>query len=235
METFEKSGTTNDGKKFRHQLIQKEFREALTSIEYEIPVKTDGVVILSGKNFIKDGESIDYSYPENAENKERIEMGIEIIKQIVAKKTNKSIDEIGNEDILQHAPSLILSGTTKQLPIMKQIVEEMGFPVENLKLVNCEASGISNTKTQFETINNYFAGKKHEHITFITSDYHVPRAVRTGYKNLNQDINFDIIPVPHGKIPYDVFKVVYGEVKKIISYANNGDISKDAPAAIRKK
>lgn len=108
METFEKFGTTNDGKEFRHQLIQKEFRDALTSIEYEIPAKTEGVVILSGREFIKEGERIDYSCPENVENKARIEMGIEIIKQIVANKANKGIDEIENEDILQYAPSLIL-------------------------------------------------------------------------------------------------------------------------------
>ena len=109
MENFEK----NDAKKFRHQLIQKEFRDALTSIEYEIPTETEGVIILSVKEFIKDGERIDYSHPENAENKARVEMGIEIIKQVVAKKANKSIDEIENEDILQHAPTLILSGTTE--------------------------------------------------------------------------------------------------------------------------
>ena len=110
MENFEK----NDAKKFRHQLIQKEFRNALTtSIEYEIPTETEGVIILSAKEFIKEGERIDYSHSENAENKARIEMGIEIIKQVVAKKANKSIDEIENEDILQHAPTLILSGTTE--------------------------------------------------------------------------------------------------------------------------
>src|SRR3989338_10579156 len=148
MENFEKI----DAKEFRHQLIQKEFRDALTSIEYEIPTETDGVIILSAKEFIKEGERIDYSHPENAENKARVEMGIEIIKQVVAKKANKSIDEIENEDILQHAPTLILSGTTEQLPIMKQIVVELNFPLQKLELVNCEASGLYNTKTQFETI-----------------------------------------------------------------------------------
>jgi len=223
MENFEK----NDAKKFRHQLIQKEFRDALTSIEYEIPTETDGVIILSAKEFIKEGERIDYSHSENAENKARIEMGIEIIKQVVAKKANKSIDKIENEDILQHAPLLILSGTTEQLPIMKQIVAELGFPMEKLELVDCGASGVGNTKTQFETINSHFAGKNIKHITFVTSDYHIPRVVRTGHKSLNSDVNFDVIPVPHGKIPYNVFKVVRGEVKRIISYADKGDISKD--------
>lgn len=101
--------------------------------------------------------------------------------------------------------------------------------------MDCGASDIGNTKTQFETINNYFADRKHEHITFVTSDYHVPRVARTGYKNLNPDINFDIIPVPRGKIPYNVFKVVYGEVKRIIPYADKGDISKDAPPRLEKK
>ena len=162
-------------------------------------------------------------------------MGIEIIKQMVAKKANKSIDEIKNEDILQHAPTFILSGTTEQLPIMKQIVRELGFPMEKLELVDCGASGVGNTKTQFETINSHFAGEKHKHITFVTSDYHVPRVTRTGLKNLNPDINFDVIPVPHGKIPYNVFKVVRGEVKRIISYADKGDISKDVSPRLEKK
>ena len=223
MENFEKI----DAKEFRHQLIQKEFRNALTSIEYEIPTETDGVIILSAKEFIKEGERIDYSHSENAENKARIEMGIEIIKQVVAKKANKSIDEIANEDILQHAPTLILSGTTEQLPIMKQIVVGLSFPMEKLELVDCGASGVGNTKTQFETINSHFAGKNIKHISFVTSDYHMPRVARTGHKSLNSNVNFDVIPVPHGKIPYNVFKVVRGEVKRIISYADKGDISKD--------
>ena len=231
MENFEKI----DAKEFRHQLIQKEFRDALTSIEYEIPTKTEGVVILSAKEFIKEGERIDYSHPENLENKARIEMGIEIIKQVVAKKANKSVDEIENEDILQHAPTLILSGTTEQLPIMKQIVKESGFSMEKLELVDCGASGVGNTKTQFETIDKHFAGRKPKHLTFITSDYHVPRVARTGDKSLNLDANFDVIPVPHEKTPYNVFKVVRGEVKRIISYADKGDISKVAPPRLEKK
>ena len=226
MKNFEKI----DAKEFRHQLIQKEFRDALTSIGYEVPIKTEGVVVLSAKEFIKEGEQIDYSHPENAENKARIETGIEAIKQIVANKINKNIDEIENEDILQHSPPLILSGTTEQLPIMKQIVEELGFPMEKVELVDCGASGMGNTKTQFETINNYFAGKKMEHLTLITSDYHVPRTGRTGQRNLSPGTNFDIISVPHGEIPYDVFKVVRGEAKRIIAYSNKGDISKDAPS-----
>lgn len=235
MENFEKSRTTNSGEEFRHQLIQKEFRDALTSIEYEVPTKTKGVIVLSAGEFIKEEERIDYSRPENSENKARIEMGIEIIRQVVAKKANKSIDEIENKDILQHAPTLILSGTTEQLPIMKQIVEELGFSKEKLELVDCGASGVGNTKTQFETINSHFARKKDTHITFVSSDYHIPRIVRTGHKVLNQKINFDVIPVPHEKIPYNVFKVVRGEVKRIISYANKGDISKDAAPRLEKK
>jgi len=235
MENFEKSKTIIDDKEFRHHLIQKEFRDALTTIEYEISIKTEGVIILSAKEFIKEGERIDYSHPANAENKIRIEMGIEIIKQIVAKKANKSIDEIENEDILQHAPPLILSGTTEQLPIMKQVVEELGFPMEKLESVDCGASGVGNTKTQFETINSYFAGEEHKHITFITSDYHIPRVARTGSKNLNPNINFDVIPVPREKIPYNVFKVIRGEVKRIISYASKGDISKNVLPRLEKK
>lgn len=231
MENFEKIDT----KEFRRQLIQEEFRDALTLIEYEIPTETEGVVALSAKEFIKEGEQIDYSHPENAENKARIEIGTEVIKQIVANKTNKNIDEIRNEDILQHAPPLILSGTTEQLPVMKQIVLELGFPIEKVELVDCGASGVGNTKTQFETINKHFVGEKPEHITFITSGYHLPRVTRTGYKNLDPDINFDVIPVPYEKYPYNVFEVVRGEVKRIISYADKGDITRDIPPRLKRK
>jgi len=92
--------------------------QSLQSSDNVFPVRSpfDGIVVQVEKSegeFIKEGERIDYSHSENAENKARIEMGIEIIKQVVAKKANKSIDEIENEDILQHAPTLILSGTTE--------------------------------------------------------------------------------------------------------------------------
>lgn len=235
MENFEKSGKTKNQKEFRRQLIQKEFRNALASIKYEIPTKTEGVVILSGGEFIKEGGRIDYLNPVNAENKTRIEMGIEVIKQIVAHKANKDVSEIKNEDILKYAPSLVLSGTTEQLPIMRQIVEGMNFPSEKMELVDCGASSVGNTKTQFKTINDHYINQRHNHITFITSDYHVPRVVRTGRKNLNADIDFDVIPVPHEKTPYNVFKIVRGEVKRIISYSDKGDISKNVPPHLKKK
>jgi len=47
MNQFEKLNTNE----YRHGLI-KEFRESLALIDYKIPQKTDGMVILSGEEFV---------------------------------------------------------------------------------------------------------------------------------------------------------------------------------------
>ncbi|MDO8583683.1 MAG: hypothetical protein Q7R83_00705 [bacterium] len=227
MEKFQRS----EAGEARHHLIQKEFREALYQSHCEVSVETAGVVVLSGREFITDGKTIDFSLPGNAENRVRIEMGIEVAKQIVARKIGKMVEEVDDEALRQEAPPLILNGTPEQLPIMRRITLEIGYPLEKIQLVDCGAVNVANTKTQFEVMNNFFREKKPKHLTFISSSYHAPRVARTGDKNLDPAIDFDVLSVPFSKFPFRIYQVVRGEVKRIEAYSAKGDIS----AHVRRK
>ena len=228
MSIFEKGIIeSQENKKFRHELIQNEFRDALTDKEYEAPVNTGGVVVLSAKEYTAIyGEPIDYTLDANLENKLRIEMGIEMIRKIGAHKNHKTEDEIQDRDIILDAPALVLSGTTSQLPFMKQTVEDLHFPLEKVEMVDCGDVGVGNTKTQFETIGTFYADKKPEHVIFISTSYHTPRVARTGNNSLN-NLSFDVVPVPYSKYKFNVFKVVRGEVGRIEKYSEKGDISRN--------
>ncbi len=209
MENLEK----NKQDQFLHNLIQKEFREILSSEEYKLPSETQSVIVLSAADF--------------EENKIRVGTGVEIIKEIIAKKLGKHEKDISADDILKNAPQLVLNGTPEQLSMMKRAAEEMRYPLEKIDYVDCGENG--NTKTQFEEMNKFYSEKNPNHVIFVTSDYHAPRVARTGYKNFNPNINFDIVPTLHSKHDYNVFRIIRAEAKKILKYSAKGDIIKDIP------
>lgn len=103
----------------------------------------------------------------------------------------------------------------------------MNYPLEKIEYVDCGESG--NTKTQFEEMNTFYSEKTPDHVILVTSDYHAPRVARTGYKNFNPDISFDVIPTLHGKHNYNVFRTVRSEAKRILQYSASGDIIRDLP------
>jgi uncharacterized SAM-binding protein YcdF (DUF218 family) len=200
-----------DTTQFRHNLIQKEFRDILSKNEYRLPLKTDGVVVLSGPA-VKDngGHVVSYDSPET---RSRVEFGVELIKQIVTAKDGL-------------IPALILNGVTEQLSTLKRIALEAGFPENKIELVDSGKDGTANTKTQFEVMNKNTLYQKTKHLTFVTSSWHAPRVLRTAEANLSKNIDFSVIPVPSGRAPFDVFKIVRGEVRRIESYSTKGDISR---------
>lgn len=171
---------TPEKKQFRHRLIQEEFRSILGSPEYRIPIETQGVVALSAPP-VKD-ESGTVTDEASPENRERIGFSVEVIRQIVAQKLGKNTAEITDNDIRNNAPPLILNGETEQLLAMAEITQKLDFPREKIELVDCGRRGIGNTKTQFEAINNDPRFENFTNLTFVSSDYHVPRVIRTGDK-----------------------------------------------------
>jgi uncharacterized SAM-binding protein YcdF (DUF218 family) len=199
-----------------HTLIQEEFRTFLTSKEYPVDKDTDGVIILSA----------DSTDTVNTEDQARIEFGISVIKKIVSSQTGCGLESITNEDIIQHAPPLIINAETGQLPVFKEFVKRLGYPDNKIVLLDCGRQGEANTKTQFTAISkDPVLGKLHN-LTIITSDYHAPRVTRTANVHLNPDTNFTVIPVPHDQYgDYSVYSKVRGEVKRIVYYTNKGDIS----------
>ena len=100
------------------------------------------------------------------------------------------------------------------------------IPEGNIIDLDCGKRGEANTKTQFEVINTDPRFRNFDHLTFVSSDYHIPRVSRTAAAQLTPRIYFDVIPVPHEKFhDYSVLKTVRGEVKRIERYSANGDIS----------
>ena len=214
----------DEARESRHALIQKEFRSILTSNkEIAFSLRTDGIVVLSGPNVVRENGEINVASPENIL---RIGLGVELVRQITARKSEKDIDKLTERDILNYAPPLVLNGEAEQLPVMKEIAERFGLPGTKIQLVDAGKRGQANTKTQLEAIAISPQFKNAQHLTFVTSDYHIPRVVRTATATLNPDIDFEIISAPYlRKNPDDVFRLVRGEVRRIETYSKKGDIT----------
>ena len=209
-----------------HDLIRKEFRDLIENDNYEIPYDTEAIMVISAPPNLngKTKEEIE----ETLENVKRIDLGIEIYKKIIAQKLNKNISDINQEDLKNKlSPLLVLNGDTEQLVMMERVTLSRSFPLEKIKLINCGDRSIANTKTQFEkTAEDPIVGK-FKHITFITTSYHIPRLARTASVLLPKNQNFEIIGIPYKDYPFDIYKKVKGEVKRIINYSQKGDISRD--------
>ncbi|RJQ36974.1 YdcF family protein [Candidatus Microgenomates bacterium] len=208
---------------FRHKLIRDEFRPLLSSERFELPLDTDGVVILSaGPVKVENGKAVESE--EDPRNIDRINYGIEIAKRITAGKIGKKTEEVTSEDIVQYGPPLILNALVDSLEGMRLMAKE-NFPGEKILEVSCTINGSGNTKTQIQVMNTdpRFANAKH--FTFISSDYHAPRIARTAAKNLSHKFHFDVIPVPH---PQDgnIYRRVKGEIKRIQQYSSRKDITR---------
>lgn len=204
----------------RVRQIVQEFRQELTTHEYKLPPTTEAVVVLSAAPEIIDGEEVQ----ESRENVVRIEMAIEVIKQFTAKKLEKSIEEVTIEDCLEFGPPLVLNCGHTQIKAMQDVAERLGYPKEKTVWENCGLPTGVNTKTNFQAMADNPRWQTAEHLTYVTNAYHVPRVARTAAATLPKTINAEIIGVPMTRHPIDVFRKVRGEVKRIITYSDKGDI-----------
>ena len=212
----------------RHKLIKEEFRSILSSQEnlntdaIEAIKQTDAIVALSAAPIKEaNGEIIE----DSPENVARVDVSIELIYEVTARRLNKSISDLTDEDVVKHGPHLVLDGETEQLNAMMEIAKSAGFPGKIVGL-DCGKRGEANTKTQFQAINTDLRFANTNHLTFVTSDYHIPRVSRTAAAQLTPRIYFDVIAVPHDRYhEYDVYKTVKGEVERIVKYSQTGDIA----------
>jgi hypothetical protein len=213
--------------RYRHELIQKEFRSILEASDYVLPEKTDAVMVLAAPP-TQTGPTANYAQEDNPENVARIRLAIEVCKKVAAKKLNKDLEQINKEDFRSGVmPLLVLNAESERLAMMKKIsVEEFHFPPEMVRELNCGPVGIANTKTQFEVFNGDPEFSKFSHVTLITNAYHSPRAARTASMNLPPNIGFDVIGVPLKDFKSNVLRKVLGEIKRILSYTEKGDIAK---------
>ncbi|MFA4930466.1 MAG: NUDIX domain-containing protein [Patescibacteria group bacterium] len=200
-----------------------EFRDRLHEQNYSLPQRTDGIVVLSAPpEKCEDGTFIE----RTQENEARIKYSFEIIKQIAAEKAGMSSEELTEDQIIQFSPKLILNGETEQLQMMVEVAHELGIPDGIIQTFNCGDRGVGNTKTQFTLMDKDPEYTNSKHLTFITTSYHVPRVVRTAEKNLSRTKEFEIIGVPYDQLEYNIYRKAKGEIKRILSYSEKGDISR---------
>lgn len=212
------------GKDFRRELIQKEFRHILKNARYEISENTDAIMVLSASP--RGWHTKDNIQEDHPEDTARIKFSIEVYKEFVAKKLKKPIEEIATEDLKSDdLPPLVLNGATEQLHMMERIALSLGFPREKIILFNCGDHAVANTKTQFTLLAQNRSTEKFKNIVVISTSYHMPRVARTATVSLPKDVNFDVLGVPVKDFPFNVYRSVKGEVKRIINYSQKGDIS----------
>ncbi len=195
-----------------HELVD-EYRQVLFSPEVALPVQTNAVVVLS------------HSYEDSIENQARTNLGIELVKKITAERLGKTVEELSDDDLRQ-GPVLMINGLPDQNQAMAERAMAQGLPDDTLAFVPNPAEG-ANTKTQFELIPPEFL-EPGKHLTIISSDYHGPRVVRYADKLLPQEVKFDFYGLPYPDAYKDfqtLSKTVKGEVKRIIKYSNQGDLS----------
>ena len=214
-----------DRKSFLHGLIQEEFRSILENSNYELPENTEAIMILSASP--RGWHTASNTQEDHPEDEARIKFGVEVYKRFLSKKLNKSIAEITDSDFRDGAlPIFILNGATEQLQMMERIALRYGIPKEKIILLNCGDHVVANTKTQFTKLAEHPVAGRFTNIAVVSANYHIPRVARTASTNLPQDVNFDVLGVPFKDMPFNVYRKVRGEVKKIFEYYKKGDIAK---------
>lgn len=211
------------GNEFRHNLIQQEFRSVISAEEYKLPIESDAIVVLSAApDKMLDGTLVEGSI----ENKARIELGIDLLKQIAAEKAGKKLEDLTDEDISNFAPPLVLNGETEQLPAMEILAKEQGLNPDKIELVDCGKRGVGNTRTQFQVMNEDERFKNAKHLSIISTWYHVPRVTRTAISNLEPKFDFDVFGVSASEYPISIYRI-RGEVRRIETYSARGDIARN--------
>lgn len=207
----------------RHSLIREEFKSVLNNEPYPLPIHTDGIVVLSAAPE-RDGEG-NLITEASEENRARISFGIDLMKQIAAKKAGVAPEDLNEDEFYYNAPPLFLDGETEQLPALRELALSHGVDPDYVEDINCGDRGIGNTKTNFTVFREKPELRALSHITIVTTDYHAPRVFRTALENLPKGMSFDLIPMPHRNYSYNVFRVVRGEVRRIETYIAKGDIA----------
>jgi len=173
------------------------------AIDHCMSYPPDAVVVLSGPW----DESGDVPKVDSLENIKRIAFAAWFREVIAPGRTT-------------HTP-FVLNGETEQLPWMfeealKHVRED------DIVLVDCGARGIANTATQFDVL----APLGYKRLVTGTTDYHVARAFLTALERL-PGANCTVVGVPYSEFPFDVTTTLIGEFRRILEYADRGDIASE--------
>ena len=184
----------------------------------------------TGHALLISGDKIAQKDIERKRNESNIRLtkGINIAKEVTAKRLGKKIEELTIEDIQNFGPDIYWNATDESNDNLRQRINEgwveqrYDFPRE--KIVVSPNLGILHTGHQFEKFPEKFASK-YKKTVVVTDIYHMPRTKRYFNKKYNRALAEEmaegrIILYPSGsKIPYDKAK---GEIDKIPEYIDEG-------------
>jgi uncharacterized SAM-binding protein YcdF (DUF218 family) len=174
--------------------LLKEFEDLYKTPPTEISKDTDGIIVLSGAVHPKE------------ENISRIEYGLNVL------------------NTLGHPVPLIFSGVSEEREEKLALMEQLDVPKSLIRFQDCGKLGITNTKTQFETLVADPLTKDLKNLIIVTSTYHIPRVKRTAGKLLPMKTRFVVVGNHEDWKIHNSFLMIMDEVRRIIEYSAKGDI-----------
>jgi hypothetical protein len=164
-------------------------------------------------------------------DREKVEAGIEIVKQITALRMGKEVDEVTKTDIATHGPILFYNGEEEgqgsyhQNEDLRKWMEDPDFPLPKEGVVVKTLEEIY-TPSQVKSLAEYL--QLNSGIKKIAVVTHAPHSRRMGrylkrHQELFQDIEFEEACVPERDVPVGA---VFGEIKRIEAYAIKGDLNR---------
>ncbi len=186
------------------------------------------------------------------EEVERINLGIELVRQITAMRLNKNVSEVTKADIAKHGPIFLYNGRLDQNENLHKASQNPSFPIPPEKLrIEKIADDFdpknNNTYTQFQRFPQDLLGNSRK-IAVVSSLYHLPRIARHPNANTvvaahpawpDKEFVFFASDKPFDQLPHDeesitkraldIRKMVMDEGRKIHTYIQKNDLSIDRP------
>ena len=206
---------------YRHKLIE-EFRSVL-NLQRRWSNFTDGIVVL---DYFEDRHGTDFkTLVLNPENLSRIDCAVRIYYAIALEKYAKQKKDLTTKDLESTPllPTFFLNALRDALPILKEYTQRQGIPEKQIAFMDNGKLNQGNTKTQCEIV---CSNPNLRHVVLVSQSYHVPRLKRTVAAVFPEDMGYKIIGVPLSDMPYNVYRKVRGEIKRIIAYSAKGDIAR---------
>lgn len=202
--------------------------------EIQVPQKDIGLIwILSapGTPLLAPTEGI---FAGRQLNRERIERGVELAREVTALKLSKPVAELTQED-LEHAPILYYNGesaanrTTNpkaefQNEDFQTYISRNEFPLNTSRVVVDPLEEIF-TPGQIKGLVRYVENNLSiNKVAVVTHSTHMVRVGRyiEKYKNLFPNTEFVAYPVCESEVLYGSLK---GEIKRIKDYSAKGDLA----------
>lgn len=185
------------------------------------------------------------------EDRQRVQKGVELVRQVTAKRSGKKPSAVTTEDIQTFGPLFFYNGVFKQNEVLRNASREE-FPLPKEKVLIEEITEErdptpkqANTKTQFDAFPEDLlkelvaTGKK---MAIVTHRYHMPRVRRQvgapsiiAGEPLWQKVNVDFFVAdelssitPENKRHKNaafLLKAIKGETRKIEAYTEKGDLA----------